>query len=165
MNTQVKKTVPFWTRQWPPAGSHAQIGEEGLSQDGGHGFLRRHDEQRKRTWAQPQELKKATRKDRGFFSSRTEARNRADGSRLPRQPPWLTATGRRRVSVPACVGKNRCFRCKKKGPWKAECPGTSPTAFSGLAFLHTVEEESDWPPGTAGQASIGEAACIRWSGS
>ena len=90
-----------------------------------------------------------------------------------------------------------CFRCKKKGHWKAECPekqhnkdGTAPAVFSGLTFLHTVNEESVWsaatwsgqydedaawatgslgiPPGhltvdsAAGQALIGEAACVKW---
>ena len=94
----------------------------------------------------------AARKDRGFFSSRTAGRSRADNSRPPRQsarqhdddvaPKDLRARLRR---------ENRCFRCKKKGHWKAECPekqpskdGTVPAAFSGLTFLHTVEEESDW---------------------
>ena len=93
--------------------------------------------------------------------------------------------------------ENRCFRCKKKGCWKAECPekqhnkdGSAPAVFSGLTFLHTVNEESVWsaatwgsqydedaawatgspgiPPGhlivdsAAGHALIGEAACVRW---
>ena len=92
--------------------------------------------------------------------------------------------------------ENKCFRCKKKGHWKAEYPekqhnkdGTAPAVFSRLTFLHTLNEESVWsaatwsgqydedaawatgspkiPPGhltadsAAGQASIGEAACVR----
>ena len=68
--------------------------------------------------------------------------------------------------------------------------GTAPAVFLGLTFLHTVSEESVWsaatwsgqsdedaasakgssgiPPGhlivdsAAGQALIGEAACVRW---
>ena len=68
--------------------------------------------------------------------------------------------------------------------------GTAPAVFSGLTFLHTVDEESVWsaatwsgqsdedaawatgspgiPPGhlivdsAAGEALIGEAACVRW---
>ena len=51
--------------------------------------------------------------------------------------------------------ENRCFRCKKKGHWKAECPekqhnkdGTAPTVFSGLTYLHTVNEESVWSAAT-----------------
>ena len=42
--------------------------------------------------------------------------------------------------------ENRCFRCKKKGPWKAECPekqhnkdGTAPAVFSGLTFFAHCE--------------------------
>ena len=65
----------------------AQIGEEGLSETEAIDSFVAMNEQRKRTWAQAQELKKAARKDRGFFSSRTAARNRAEGSRQPRQPP------------------------------------------------------------------------------
>ena len=111
----------------------------------------------------------------------------------------------RRLALRARLRKeNRCFRCKKKGHWKAECQekqhnkdGTSPSAFSGLTFLHSVEEDSNWtaaawrgqlvgciprfrvvaawttrspgvPPGhlivdsAAGQALIGETACVRW---
>ena len=65
----------------------AQIGEEGLSDsaeaEAVDSFVAV-NEQRKLTWAQAQELKKAARKDRGFFSSRTAGRSRADNSRPPR---------------------------------------------------------------------------------
>ena len=57
----------------------AQIGEEGLSETEAVDSFIALNEQRKRTWAQAQELKKAARKDREFFSSRTTARNRANG--------------------------------------------------------------------------------------
>ena len=59
----------------------AQIGEEVLSETEAVDSFIAMNEQRKRTWAQVQELKKGARKDRGFFSSLTAARNRADGSR------------------------------------------------------------------------------------
>ena len=160
------------------------------------------NEQRKRTWAQAQELKKAARKDRGFFSSRTTVQNRANGSQQLRQStrrssPSMDGDGTPKDRRARLRRENRCFRCKKKGHWKAECPekqhnkdGTAPAVFSGLTFLHTVNEESVWsaatwsgqsdedaawatgspriPPGrlivdsAAGQALIGEAACVRW---
>ena len=51
--------------------------------------------------------------------------------------------------------ENKCFRCKKRGYWKAECPekqhikdGSAPAVFSGLTFLHTVNEESVWSAAT-----------------
>ena len=51
--------------------------------------------------------------------------------------------------------ENMCFRCKKKSHWKAECPekqhnkdGTAPAVFSGLTYLHTVNEESVWSAAT-----------------
>ena len=59
----------------------AQIGEEDLSETQAVDSFIAMNEPRKRTWAQAQELKKAARKDRGFFSSRTAVRNRANGSR------------------------------------------------------------------------------------
>ena len=49
----------------------AQIGEEDLSETEAVDSPIAMNEQRKRTWAQAQELTKAARKDRGFFSSRT----------------------------------------------------------------------------------------------
>ena len=78
----------------------------------------------------------------------------------------------------------------REGRVPREAARTTPTAFSGLTFLHTVEEESTWTtagwrgrlgkgaawatgtsevlPGhlivdsAAGQALIGETACVRW---
>ena len=70
----------------------AQIGEEGLSGTEAVDSFIAMNEQRKRTWAQAQELKKAARKDRGFFSSRTTVRNRADGSRQLRQSTRRSST-------------------------------------------------------------------------
>ena len=49
----------------------AQIEEEDLSETEAVDSFIAMNEQRKRTWAQAQKLKKAARKDRGFFSSRT----------------------------------------------------------------------------------------------
>ena len=59
----------------------AQIGEEDLSETEAVDSFIAMNEQRKRTWAQAQELKKAARKDHGFFSSCTAVRNLANGSR------------------------------------------------------------------------------------
>ena len=59
----------------------AQIGEVDLIETEAVNSFIAMNEQRKRTWAQAQELKKAARKDRGFFSLRTTVRNRANGSR------------------------------------------------------------------------------------
>ena len=130
----------------------AQIGEEGLSEAEGMDSSVAMNEQRKRTWAQAQELKKAARKDRGFFSLRTAGRNRADSSRPPqqppRQPPRQPSTSTDGDGTPkdlhALRRENRCFRCKKTGQWNAECQekqpskeGTAPAAFSGLTFLYT----------------------------
>ena len=180
----------------------AQIGEEDLSETEAVDSFIAMNEQRKRTWAQAQELKKAARKDRGFFSSRTAVRNRANGSRQLRQSTRRSSNPMDGDGTPKDLRarlrkENRCFRCKKKGHWKAECPekqhnkdGTAPAVFSGLTFLHTVNEESVWsaatwsgqydedaawatgspgiPPGhlivdsAAGQALIGEAACVKW---
>ena len=70
----------------------AQIGEEGLSETDAMDSFDGVNEQRMRTWAQAQELKKAAREERGFFSSRTAARNRAEGSRQSRQPPRQSST-------------------------------------------------------------------------
>ena len=70
----------------------AQIGEEGLSETEAVDSFIAMNEQRKRTWAQAQELKKAARKDRGFFSSRTTVRNRANGSRQLRQSTRRSST-------------------------------------------------------------------------
>ena len=81
------------------------------------------NERRKRTWAQAQELMNTTRKDRGFFSTRTEARNRQasrpslmsdDGDGTPKN---LRARVRQ---------ENGCFRCKKDGHWKAQCTEEQP---------------------------------------
>ena len=135
----------------------AQIGEEDLSEtEAVDSFIAMNEQQ-------AQELKKAARKDRGFFSSRTAVRNRANGSRQLRQST-------RRSSNPM--------------------DGDGTPKDSGLTFLHTVEEESDWnaatwgglesdedaawatgspgiPPGhlivdsAAGHALIGEAACAK----
>ena len=118
------------------------------------------NEQRKRTKAQNWELNKAARKDRGFSSSRTAARNRAEDLRQPRLPPRQSSTstdgdGTLKDLRARMRKENRCFRCKKNGHRKAECPdkqhskdGTAPAAFSGLTFLRTVEEESCWNAAT-----------------
>ena len=174
----------------------AQIGEEGLSETEAVDSFIAMNEHHKRTWAQAQELKKAARKDRGFFSARTVVRNRANGSRQLRQSTRRSSTPMDGDGTPKDLRarlrrENRCFRCKKKGHWKAECPekqhnkdGTAPAVFSGLTFLRTVNEESVWSAATwsgqydedaawatpghltvdsaAGQALIGEAACVKW---
>ena len=138
----------------------AQIGEEGLSETEAVDSFIAMNEQRKRTWAQTWELKKAARKDHGFSSSRTAALNRAEGPRQPRQPPRQSSTSTDGDGTPkdprARLRKeNRCFRCKKQGHRMAACPdkphskdGAAPAAFSGLTFLHTVDEESDWSAAT-----------------
>ena len=105
----------------------AQIGEEGLSETEVVDSFIAMNEQRKRTWAQAQELKKAARKDRGLFSSRTAVRNRANGSRPLRQSTRRSSTPMDGDGTPKDLRsrlqrENRCFRCKKKGHWKAECP-------------------------------------------
>ena len=83
-----------------------QIGEEGLSETEAMDSLIAMNEQRKRTWAQAQELKKVARKGRGFFSPRKEARNRVKGSRKPRQPPHQS-------TVPTdCDGTPRDLRAR-----------------------------------------------------
>ena len=138
----------------------AQIGEEDLSETEAVDSFIAMNEQRKRTWAQAQVLKKAARKDRGFFSSRTAVRNRANGSRQLRQsmrrsPNPMDGDGTPKDLRARLRKENRCFRCKKKGHWKAECPekqhnkdGTAPAVFLGLTFLHTVGEESVWNAAT-----------------
>ena len=129
----------------------AQIGGEGLSGTEVVDSFIAMNEQRTRTWAQAQELKEAARKDRGFFSSRTTVRNRADGSWQLRQSTRRSSTSMDGDATPKdlrarLLKENRCFRCKKKGHWKAECPekqhnkdGTAPAVFSGLTFLHTED--------------------------
>ena len=67
----------------------AQIGEEDLSETEAVDSFIAMNEQRKRTWAQAQVLKKAARKDRGFFSSRAGVRNRGNASRQMRQSSVL----------------------------------------------------------------------------
>ena len=131
----------------------AQIGEEDLSETEAVDSFIAMNEQRKRTWAQEQELKKAARKDRGFFPSRAAVRNRATGSRQLRQSTRRSSNPMDGDGTPKDLRarlrrENTCFRCKKKGHWKAECPekqhnkdGTAPAVFSG-SFLHTVNEES-----------------------
>ena len=138
----------------------AQIGEEDLSETEAVVSFIAMNEQRKRTWAQAQVLKKAARKDRGFFSSRTALRNRANGSRQLRQSTRRSSNSMDGDGTPKDLRarlrrEHRCFRCKKKGPWKAECPekqhnkdGTAPAVFSGMTFLYTVNEESVWSAAT-----------------
>ena len=138
----------------------AQIGEEGLSETEALDSFVAMNEQRKRTWAQAQELKKAARKDRGFFSSRAAVRHRANGSRQLRQSTRRSSNPMDGDGTPKDLRarlrrENTCFRCMKKGHWKAECPekqhnkdGTAPAVFSGLTFLHTVNEESVWSAAT-----------------
>ena len=138
----------------------AQIGEEDLSETEAVDSFIAMNEQRKRTWAQAQVLQKAARKDRGFFSSRTAVRNRANSSRqlkqsMRRSPNPMDGDGTPKDLRARLRRENRCFRCKKKGHWKAECPekqhnkdGAAPAVFSGLTFLHTVGEESVWNAAT-----------------
>ena len=57
-----------WKKRWPPAGLH-RLEKKTLARQAVDSFVAM-NEQRKRTWAQAQVLKKAARKDRGFFSSR-----------------------------------------------------------------------------------------------
>ena len=138
----------------------AQIGAGGLSEtEAVDSFIAMY-EQRKRTWAQAQELKKAARKDRGFFSLRAAVRNRANGSRQLRQSTRRSSNPMDGDGTPKDLRarlrrENSSFRCKKKGHWKAECPekqhnkdGTAPAVFSGLIFLHIVNEESVWSAAT-----------------
>ena len=99
----------------------AQIGEDGLSETEALDSFIAMNEQRKRNWAQAQELKKVAEKDRGFFSSRTAARNRAEGPRQPRQLPRQTSISTDSDGTPKDLRarlrkENRCFRCKKKRP-------------------------------------------------
>ena len=122
------------------AASWIEVGEEGVSETEAMDSFAAMNERRKRTEAQAQELMNITRKDRGFFSTRTEARNRQAS-----RPSLMSDDGdgtpknlRARVHQ-----ENRCIRCKKEGHWKAQCTeeqprkdGTVPTA----TFLDTVEE-------------------------
>ena len=92
-------------------------------------------------------LKKAARKERGFFSSRTAVRNRANGSRQLRQSTRRSSNPMDEGGTPKDLRarlrrENRCFRCKKKGQWKAECPekqhnkdGTVPLVFSCEEYI------------------------------
>ena len=119
----------------------AQIGEEDLSETEAVDSFIAMNEQRKRTWAQAQVLKKAARKDRGFFSSRAAVRNRVNVSRqlrqsLRRSPNPMDGDGTPKDLRARLRKENRCFRCKKKGHWKTECPekqhnkdGTAPLSF------------------------------------
>ena len=137
----------------------AQIGEDLSETEAVDSFIAM-NEQRKRTWAQAQVLKKAARKDRGFFSSRAAVRNRVNASRQLRQsmrrsPNPMDGDGTPKDLRARPRKENRCFRCKKKGHWKTECPekqhnkdGTALSVFSGLTFLHTVGEESVWSAAT-----------------
>ena len=105
----------------------AKIGEEDLSETEAVDSFIAMNEQRKRTWAQAQVLKKAARKDRGFFSSRAGVRNRVNVSRqmrqsLRRSPNPMDGDGRPKDLRARLRKENRCFRCKKKGHWKNECP-------------------------------------------
>ena len=138
----------------------AQIREEGLSETEAVDFFIAMNEQRKRTWAQTWELKKVARKSRRLPSSRTAALNRAEGPRQPRQKPRQSSISTDGDVTPKdprarLRQENKCFRSQKQGHRMAACPdkqhskdGTPPAAFSGLTFLHTVEEESDWSAAT-----------------
>ena len=98
----------------------AQIGEEDLSETEAVDSFIAMNEQRKRTWAQAQVLKKAARKDRGFFSSRAGVRHRVNVSRqmrqsLRRSPNPMDGDGTPKDLRARLRKENRCFRCKKKG--------------------------------------------------
>ena len=93
----------------------AQIGEEDLSETEAVDSFVAMNGQRKRTWAQAQELKKAAQKDRGFFSSRTAVRNRANASRQLRQSTRRSSTSMDGDGIPKDLRarlrrENRCFR-------------------------------------------------------
>ena len=176
----------------------AQIGEEDLSETEAVDSFIAMNEQRKRTWAQAQVLKKAARKDRGFFSSRAAVRNRVNASRqlsshcVDFQIPW-TETEHQKIFVLGCARKTDVFAAT--GRPNAQRNNTTRMellllSFLDWRFLHTVGEESVWnaatwsdqcdedaawatgspeiPPGhlildsAAGQALIGEAACVEW---
>ena len=97
----------------------AQIGEEGLSGTEVVDSFIAMNEQRTRTWAQAQELKKAARKDRGFFSSRATVRNRADGSRQLRQSTRRSSTSMDGDGTPKDLRarrrkENRFYAAKRK---------------------------------------------------
>ena len=124
----------------------AQIGEEGVSETEALASFIAMNAKQKRTWAQ------APPNQAGSTYSSAQ---RAEGPRQPRQPPRQSSTSTDDGTPKNLCGglrkENRCVRCKKKGNWKAGCPdkqrrkdGTALAAFSGLTFLHTVEEESDW---------------------
>ena len=92
------------------------------------------------------------------------------GPRQPRQLPRQSSTFTDSDGTPKDLRarlrkENKCFRCKKKAHWKAECPdnqhskdGTAPVVFSGLTLLHTVEEEGDWNAATWGGQSDEDTA-------
>ena len=65
----------------------------------------------------------------------------------PPLPP--TTTGPQKISVPACAGRTGVFVARRRAigrlsVQRSSKDGTAPAAFSGLTFLHTDEEESDW---------------------
>ena len=116
------------------------------------------NEQRKRTWAQAQELKKVARKGRGFFSPRKEARNRVKRSRKPRQPPHQS-------TVPTdCDGTPRDLRARLRPEnwtateWRDRLGHGAVLATGTLEVLpgHLIVDSA------AGQAMIGETACVKW---
>ena len=144
----------------------AQIGEEGLSETKAVDSFIAMNEQRKRSWAQAQELKKAARKDRGFFSSRTTTRNRRDSETMTtasvtqykQTVPWID----RHVLEPN-IGALNCCGYHQPQTISAELGNPSrssgPTNEAGTGrFRRTDEAVWDASPPLAGRRTTVDRA-------
>ena len=181
----------------------AQIGEEGLSETEAVDSFIAMNEQRKRTGPRPRNSRRQHERI-ADFSHRVQqceivrmVPGSCDSQRVGFRLPW-TLTGHRKIFVLDCARKTGVFVAKRRVIGRlnvrrsntTRMDGTAPAVFSGLTFLHTVDEESVWsaatwsgqsdedaawatgspgiPPGhlivdsAAGEALIGEAACVRW---